>query len=109
MNWGSYGKNIYYNPEKCGLAIVAQIEREDLSYEYDITLLLKRGEKFYLASDSGCSCPTPFEDFRSLADLTPLVREADAHGFLSQYPTAQRQAFLRKVREVLKVGEREGS
>ena len=33
-------------------------------------------EGFYLGTDSGCSCPSPFEDYRSLDDFTgPLTAE----------------------------------
>ena len=32
------------------------------------------GERFF-GADSGCSCPTPFEDF-TRASLTPVTREA---------------------------------
>lgn len=41
------------------------MDREDLCYEYDTFIVLRHipsGRLFY-ANDSGCSCPTPFEDF----------------------------------------------
>lgn len=60
-NWG---QNIYYNPEKLDLEIFGTLEA-DLSYEFDILLVVKDKEsgKLFYATDSGCSCPTPFEDF----------------------------------------------
>ena len=33
----------------------------------------KDGRLFY-GQDSGCSCPSPFENFNSLADLTPITK-----------------------------------
>jgi hypothetical protein len=41
-----------------------------------------RGSKatgaLYGAFDSGCSCPTPFEDFARLEDMTPIRTVEDA-------------------------------
>lgn len=57
--------NIYYNPEASGLAIVGRLDEDDLSYEYNTLLILKHAEsgKVFHCSDSGCSCPTPFEGY----------------------------------------------
>jgi len=59
-----YDFNIYYNPEKCGLETVATLD-EDLSYEFNTLLVVKDkySGKLFFASDAGCSCPTPFEDY----------------------------------------------
>jgi hypothetical protein len=76
-----YDTNIYYNPEKFGLATVGEIDWSSGSYEFDITVVLKRisdGQLFY-AEDSSCSCPTPFET-HELKDLTPCSpQELQAH------------------------------
>ena len=62
--------NVYFNPEAFGLELIGAIEWREEYYEFDITIVLKktRGE-YYLASDSGCSCPSPFEDFTSVDKL----------------------------------------
>lgn len=67
-----YDRNIYYHPETYGLEIVAEYDSAD-SYEYDTTVIFRDKEdgRLYYVSDSGCSCPTPFEDVR-LSDLIPL-------------------------------------
>lgn len=67
---GYYGNDVYYNPEKFGLELVGEIEWREEPYEFDMTIVLKkaRGE-YYLAHDSGCSCPSPFEDFTSIDKL----------------------------------------
>jgi hypothetical protein len=63
--------NPYYNPEKFGLEIVAQVDYCSGSYEFDQRIIWKHKEtgKLYTARDSGCSCPTPFEDYKKLEDL----------------------------------------
>jgi len=63
------GYNIYYSPEKFGLTVVDEDERGG-SYEFDTIVLWQHEDgTYYWAEDNGCSCPTPFESFRSLADL----------------------------------------
>lgn len=61
--------NPYYNPEKSGLEKVAELDFSSGSYEFDITAVWVKKDapgKFYWASDSGCSCPSPFEDFHEI-------------------------------------------
>lgn len=65
----SYETNVYYNPEKYGLEVVTEVEWSEPCYSFDTTIVWKKGKKFYWASDSGCSCPAPFEDYNSLDDL----------------------------------------
>jgi hypothetical protein len=63
---------IYYSPENYGLEIVGEIEWSDASYQFDLTVVWRRkldGQLFY-ADDSGCSCPSPFEDFKGVNHLT---------------------------------------
>lgn len=66
-----WDSNIYYHPENNGLEIVDSLSPPDLSYEFDIFLVLKdtASGDLYWVQDSGCSCPTPFEDVRRLSDL----------------------------------------
>ena len=57
--------NVYYNPEKFDLEIVACLDEDNLSYEYNTFIVLchrPSGRLFY-ADDQGCSCPTPFENY----------------------------------------------
>lgn len=83
--WGGYDSNPYYNPEKCGLEIVAELEFSDGNYEFDTRVVWRdvKSGKLYTARDSGCSCPTPFDgygkldDLDELTDIGPLVREID--------------------------------
>jgi len=73
-------KNPYYSPEELDLEILV-FDREGLCYEYD-TLCFWRTKQglVYSASNSGCSCPTPFKDYEgeTLADvLLTLERVQD--------------------------------
>ena len=62
--------NVYYSPEKFGLTVVDEYDHGE-SYEFDIRVIWKHEDgTYYTAADSGCSCPTPFEGFTSLASLT---------------------------------------
>jgi hypothetical protein len=63
--------NPYYDPEDFGLTIVGTVEWEEPCYSFDTTVIwysTKTGQ-FYWASDSGCSCPSPFERYTSLEHL----------------------------------------
>ena len=62
--------NPYYNPEDFGLTIVDEIEWRDEPYEFDMTVVWKdKSGKYWIASDSGCSCPSPFETYDTLESL----------------------------------------
>lgn len=69
--------NMYYNPEDNGLESVGELSWIDESYEFDLTAVWKkkRGE-YYYASDSGCSCPCPFEDLTE-SDLAGPYTKAE--------------------------------
>ena len=64
-------KNIYYNPEHFGLSVVAEIDYSDGCYQFDYRMVWRHNEtgKLYTARDSGCSCPSPFEDYNSIESL----------------------------------------
>lgn len=66
--------NIYYDPEKFGLKVIDVIELCDEPYEFDTLVVwehLETGELYWMR-DSGCSCPTPFEDYTSVESLNPF-------------------------------------
>lgn len=68
---GRSSPDVYYNPEKFNLEIVIVLDEEYLSYEFNMFVVWKdTNGGLYYATDSGCSCPSPFEDYTSLADLT---------------------------------------
>lgn len=67
--------NIYYNPEEFGLEIFGEIE-EPPNYSFDKSVVWRdvTTDALYVAHDSGCSCPSPFEDM-GIDDLTPVTFE----------------------------------
>ena len=82
-----YDNNPYYSPEKSGLEIIGEVDFSDGSYQFNYLVVWKdlATGKLYYAEDSGCSCPSPFEDYRypgsnSSEQLTP----ATAHEITAQ-------------------------
>jgi hypothetical protein len=75
---GYYSDDVYYNPEKFGLKTVGEIEWNGNAYEFYITVIWKNDAgEYFMATDSGCSCPSPFEDFTSVESLEgPFDKEA---------------------------------
>jgi hypothetical protein len=82
--WGGYDNNIYSNPENCGLEMIATAGEEP-DYDFSIVLFLrdKASGRYFVAYDSGCSCPSPFEDHRSVSDLTEVTTRMEAIDFLN--------------------------
>lgn len=66
--------NVYYSPEEFGLEVVGEIEFSDGDYQFDTRVIWKHSSgKLYTARDSGCSCPSPFEEYNKLEDLDELT------------------------------------
>lgn len=87
----SYGDdlNIYYDPESFGLKILAVVNEPNMSYEFNMVVFWfdDLNKKIYVGADSGCSCPTPFEDFISINSLTPFTdMSVFDHFFYSGHP-----------------------
>ena len=72
----NFTNNPYYSPELCNLEIFDSVDTAG-SYEFDIFAIWKKVDDntLWYASDSGCSCPTPFENIDCLNDLTPITKE----------------------------------
>jgi hypothetical protein len=63
--------DVYHNPAKHGLEIVGEAYA-DADYSFDLFVVFTDANgDLYFGTDAGCSCPSPFEDYNSLADLTP--------------------------------------
>ena len=101
-----YYVNPYYNPKECGLEIVTSLE-EDEAYQFDMIVVWKDTEtgKLYMAQDSGCSCPTPFEETNSLSDLTELESVEQFRSYVKKVdlrvPLRDVEYSIRKVEEAL--------
>lgn len=66
---GYYAPDVYHQPEKFGLEPIGEIEWTEPDYSFDFTVVWKKDSDYYFASDSGCSCPSPFEYYTSIEDL----------------------------------------
>lgn len=45
-------------------------------YTYDVLMVIKHEGEYYIGTDSGCSCPYPFENYNGLDDMTgPMTLE----------------------------------
>jgi hypothetical protein len=103
-----YDGNPYYNPEACGLVQMDTIEDEP-DYDFNMVVVWQdtASKKYYFGADSGCSCPSPFEDVRRLSDLTllnkknfNLLKEAVENG-LWRVSAIQKGTFLSKWKSLI--------
>lgn len=69
----------YHEVEKrFGLKKIYSFDDPEASYSFDEFRIWQRnkdGALFY-GRDSGCSCPSPFENFKSKADLNPITHNS---------------------------------
>ncbi len=76
--------NPYYDNEKLGLEIIS-FDQPDLSYEYNtLCFWATKDGKVYSASDSGCSCPTPFEDAHARETYEEVLQTLERVGSVKQ-------------------------
>lgn len=105
----------YYQPEAFGLRKVDELYDPEASYSFDMLVVWQHDDgRLFYATDAGCSCPSPYEDFRQLEDLTPITVETlddftaavRAHCAESKDPTGSFQAekveLLAKVTALLR-------
>lgn len=68
--------NLYYSPEKSGLRPIGQLNDPDADYSFDMLVVWQHEDgRVLYGSDSGCSCPSPFED-QTVDDLTEVTRSS---------------------------------
>lgn len=106
--WDGWEQNVYNHPEACGLELVGEVDDENAYYEFNTLIVVRdvADGRLYAAQDAGCSCPIPFEDVRSLADMTEIRSDADIRAFVaandcSSWTLADKLTLYRKVREAL--------
>lgn len=57
-----------------GLTLVAEHDFSDGCYQFDIRAVWVDDKgRLFTARDSGCSCPSPFEEYHSVKDLERLT------------------------------------
>jgi hypothetical protein len=103
----SWDDNPYYNPEKHGLVKVAEADLSEPDYSFDLLVAWRDDEGYYLGTDSGCSCPTPFEDYVGRADMTgPLTADQarkesmslKKNSYQPGYDTEAFEQFLKEIK-----------
>lgn len=99
--------DVYYSPEKHDLEPFAELELSEPDYSFDILMVWRHittGELYWM-NDSGCSCPSPFEDYCSIDDLYLLATANDYNHMHAVALTADNKPnanqFLRKVRRAM--------
>jgi hypothetical protein len=101
--------NPYYSPEEVGLSVIGEVDDAG-SYEFNTIVAWTDGSKLYWAHDSGCSCPTPFEDSEvTMEDKSNIeeLKESGLQSFIDEVmemdlPLRERQEFIDKVKKVLR-------
>lgn len=96
---------MYYGEMPDGLTFIGDIEWDDEAYQFNMTGIwkTKRGE-YWIGDDSGCSCPSPFEDFHSIDDLDGPYNKAGLRAALEHRVKeghCRSEAELRKEVSVL--------
>jgi hypothetical protein len=98
--------DIGYDPGSHGLRVVDSLDEPGMSYEFHTLCVWQHTSgKLYWAEDSGCSCPTPFENYQNVGDLNHL----GAAGFdafvraVEAFPVnlTEQHDLIKKVRELL--------
>lgn len=77
--------DLYSNPEDFGLTPVGEIDWSDGNYCFDFTVVWQRKSDgvFVYGEDSGCSCPSPFED-QGIEDLQRITSLAEFQAHLNE-------------------------
>jgi hypothetical protein len=72
----SYDNNPVYAPEEYGF--IECVATGNLAYgdwEFYVYAVLRKEDGYYLSTDSGCSCPTPWESHSAYDFTGPLTAE----------------------------------
>jgi len=79
-----YYNDVYSSPEKYGLEPVGELNEDDLSYEFHMLNVWQHKETgvIYWQSDSGYSCPSPYENYLSLDALNEIKNKHDLEEFV---------------------------
>ena len=64
--------DFYYHPEKYGMTSIGFVDWGYGGYDFDLLQVWQKEDgTFVFGEDSGCSCPTPFQD-QDVEDLTRI-------------------------------------
>ena len=99
--------NIYYNPEEFGLEVVKNIDTGG-GYDFDMFVIWKdKKNNLYYGQDSGCSCPTPFEDFEGIPSLIKITKRGfrSFESELKSHCDSDITEYMSTVKEIKKLLE----
>lgn len=68
-------RSISYDPTEFGVKLIDEFDLSDGCYQFDYVTVwqsIEDSRTFYIGTDSGCSCPSPFEGVSSVQDLERL-------------------------------------
>lgn len=90
-----------------GREFITQVHLEDEPYQFDVIGLWRDAEgRFYLGTDSGCSCPMPWESHTE-DDLTgPLTLDQVAEETISLWRTSGPKVPLGNIIRFLTAGQK---
>ncbi len=99
--------NIYSTPEAFGLMPIGEIDWSDGCYVFDLTVVWQRtfDGRFLYAEDSGCSCPSPFED-SGVEDLVLLRNRGGLNDFKAHCEKRQAESSEDRTVAVAELLER---
>lgn len=97
-------ENIYYSPGHYGLQIVVEHENDPHPYGFDKYVVWQHMEtgKLYFAHDSGCSCPSPFEQYKGIEELEEIEGHKDLRVSLSRMPYSDARDFIEDMKQAVK-------
>lgn len=77
--------NLYYDPQDYSLEPVGEIDWSDGNYVFNLTVVWRRTSdgRLVYGEDSGCSCPSPFED-QGVEDLKPITSVSEFQDLLDK-------------------------
>ena len=76
--------NPYYDAEKLELEMLS-FDEPNMSYEYNtLCFWAAKDGRIFSASDSGCSCPTPFEDSHDRPTRDEVLQTLERVGSVAQ-------------------------
>ena len=71
-----------WNPSEHGWNFIGEIDWNNEPWEFYCTVVYKKGRKYLAGTDSGCSCPIPFED-HSEGDYSVFTKVGDLRTHLN--------------------------
>lgn len=99
---------MYYNPQDYGLEVLGEIERSDGCYQFDMLVVWRESRgQYWIGEDSGCSCPSPFENLTELNELDGPYNKKGLKSRLTwimdndQYSYLSKAEYAREISEIL--------